>query len=134
MWSVLWQLCEWVIWRLWPPVVVEVSAYSVHELRNKPGDILVVISPHPRRYSAKLTLTNRSGRTAYVKSIKLTRHPGGICKEAPLRDPIRLEPHEPKPEAVIFPIDENEEPIPAGEFRIEVTPSVGKAASVRVRL
>ncbi len=115
-----------LITKIKPPLNVDVLSLSFEDLGNKPGDPVVLITAWPRRYRAELTLTNRSDKVVYVKSIVLTIGHEKTRKKAESQDILRFEPHEPKEHVVIFPLNDDEEPIKAGQFQIEVTPTVGR--------
>ena len=119
-------------WR--PPLDVEVLDFCFQDLRNRPDDSMVVITPYPRRYRAELALTNRSGKVVYVKSIVLTGGRGSVRKEAELHGGLPLDSHEIKQHVATFPLNDDEEPAKAGQFRIEVTPSVGRKTTKSINL
>lgn len=125
MWNFILKILEWLAGWLRPPLGVEIVEFSFDNVRNEPGDSVVVISPYPRRYYSELVFTNRSHKVVYVKSIVLSGHHGKPRKEAALWEPLRLEPGEPKKETVIFPINDGENPV-TGRFEIEVIPSIGR--------
>ena len=133
MWELLFKLWEFLLANLWPPLVLEVERFYFQDVSARPNDIVVVCSSHPRRYYAKLSLTNRTGKPAYVKSIALRAWAGKVRKEAHLPNPLRLESNEFKKHDVVFPLGENEKPM-TGEFNIEITPSVGRKSVKRVSL
>ena len=133
MWELLWKVCEPFVWRLTRPLVLEVDSFHFQDLSGGAGDRLVFITGHPRRYHAELTITNRSGRTVFPKSIALAGHCGRVCKKAEPDETLRFEPHERKKHSATFPVDGDEKPI-TGQLRIEVTPSVGKKSSESVNL
>jgi len=112
----------WLIAWLRPPIGFEIVEFYPQDLRNK-----FIISAYPRRYYAKLAVTNRTHKVVYVKSIVLSGPHGKLRKEATLREPLRLEPGEPKEEPVIFPFNDGEVPV-TGRFEIEVIPSIGRKA------
>jgi len=108
------------------PLDVEVLEFSYDDFRNKPGDLVAVITTSPRRYRAELTLTNRSDKLVYTKSIAAAIGREKVRKQAESHHSLRLEPHEKKEHVEIFPLNDDEEPIKAGPFQIEVTPTVGR--------
>ncbi len=133
MWGLLWKTIEWLVSWLKPPLEMEISAFSFDDVRNKPGDPVVFITAYPRRYLARLVLTNQSGRTTYLKCVALATVRGHGPKEGMFHGPLRFESHEFKRLEVIFPLDDDEEPT-TGEFEIEVTPSVGRKSVERITL
>lgn len=133
MWDLLWKILEWLISWLSPPLHVEVAGFSFDEIRNRPGDPVVVITAFPRCYTAQLSLTNRSNRLVFVKSVVLKGPDAKLSKKAVIGRPLRLEPHEPKDIDVMFPLEDDEKPM-SGQFEIEVTPSVGRKTVKPVRL
>jgi hypothetical protein len=128
------KILEWLISWLRPPVDVEVLDFCFQDLRNRPDDSLVVITPYPRRYRGELALTNRSDRVAYIKSIALTGGGGSVRKEAQLHEALRLDSHEIKQHVASFPLNDDEEPVKAGQFRIEVAPTVGRKTIKSINL
>lgn len=125
MLDVILKILVWLTDWLRPPVRVQIVKFYFDQVRNEPGDSLVVITPYPRRYYSELVLTNRTHNVVYVKSIVLSGYHGKLRKEAAQWEPLRLEPGEPKKETVIFPINDGEEPV-TGLFEIEVIPSIGR--------
>jgi len=137
MWELILKILEWVPGLLsWvkAPLQVQVVNFSVQDLRQtNPWDPVVVVTPHPRRYLASLVLTNRTGRTVYVKSIGLASHRRNVYKEGIFREPLQLESHEFKRLDVIFLFGDEEEPA-TGQFEIEIVPSVARKSIKRVTL
>ena len=125
------KLVDWVLsllMRKWlRPLSVHVLDFAYQDKRNRPGDILCVVTSWPRRYWARLSLTNRTDRVIYIQTITLTIEGGKEHKEA---SSLRLEPGEPKEHDVTSPLAENEEPVKAGRLVIGVTPSVGRTTEV----
>ena len=133
MWNFFLKILEWLADWLRPPLGVEIVEFSFSNVRNEPGDSIVIITPYPRRYDSELVITNRTHKVVYVKSIVLSGHHGKLRKEADLGNPLRLEPGEPKKETVIFPLYDGEEPV-TGRFEIEVIPSIGRTSTRSVIL
>lgn len=125
MWELILKLFEFFLGWLRPPLALEVDGFDFQDVRSRPGDSLIVVTPHPRFYLGELNLTNRSDKVVYIKSVVLTGCSGKVSKKAHLPEPLRLEPHEPKKYDVTFPLEDNEEPM-SGQFKIEITPSVGR--------
>ena len=115
-----------------PPISLEVRSFSMDEIKNSPGDSLVIVDPYPRRYFAELRLTNRSGKTVYVRTIEL-RGPHGKLYRDPGERAMKIEPGELKHYDAIFPLDEGEQPV-TGNFAIVVRPAVGRKANCRTAL
>ncbi len=133
MWNFFLKILEWLADWLRPPLGVEIVEFCFDNVRNEPGDSIVVITPYPRRYDSELVITNRTHKVVYVKSIVLSGHHGKLRKEAALWEPLRLEPSEPKKEIVIFPLNDGEEPV-TGRFEIEVIPSIDRRSTRSVIL
>lgn len=127
------KILEWLADWLRPPVGAEIVEFLFDNVRNEPGDLVVFISPYPRRYYSELMLTNRTHHVVYVRSIVLSGHHRKLRKEAALWEPLRLEPREPKKKTVIFPLNDGEEPV-TGRFEIEVIPSIGRTSTRSVIL
>lgn len=109
------------------PLTVVVWYCAYEDMRNRPDDPFVLITPWPRRYRARLSLTNRTDRVVYIQTITLAIEGGKEHEEA---SSLRLEPGEPKKHDVVFPLAEKEEPVKAGRLIIGVTPSVGRTTEV----
>lgn len=133
MWQVLLKLWEFLLRKLRSPLVLQVEKFYFQDVSSRPGDSIVVVTPHPRRYHAEVTITNRSADLVYVRSIVLRGCDGKVSKEEYLPDPLRLESHEFKKHGASFPLDDNEESTTAS-FEIEITPSVGRKSAKRVSL
>jgi hypothetical protein len=132
VWEIILKIAEWLGTLVRSPLGLEVRSFAKDEIRNRPEDSVVVIEPYPRRYVAELGLTNRSGRTVYVKTLEL-RAPSGRLYKDPDERPIKIEPGEPKNHNAVFPLDDGEQFV-TGNFEIIVAPAVGKKASCRRRI
>jgi hypothetical protein len=132
VWELLLRVAEWLGTLARSPLSLEVRSLSMDEIKNRQGDSLVIISPYPRRYYAELSLTNRSGKTVYVKTIEL-RGPYGKLYRDPDQQPMKIEPGELKHYDAIFPLDDGEQPV-TGNFAIVVRPAVGRKANRRAVL
>ena len=115
------------------PLRVDVLDFYFDEVRNKPDDVLVVITPHPRCYRAELHITNRTGKTAFVRSVRLRHEDGRVYEAADLPDPWGIQPRQPARRDVVFPLNSDEEAA-AGQFRLITTPTVGRKAIKRLTL
>ena len=130
MGQLLLKLWEFLAWRLWSPLVLEVHRLTFEDVSGRSANSILVVTPHPRRYAAEVTVTNRSGRAIHIRSIALSC-PGGTSMNAWVPTPLRLEPHEFRKHNLVFPLGDNEQPV-TGEFKLEVSPSVGMKSVVMV--
>jgi hypothetical protein len=133
VWELILKLSESFLSWLRPPLALEVGGFYFQDVRSEPGNSLVSVTPYPRRYIGELSLTNRADKVVFVKSVVLTRCGGRVSKKAEMREPLRLESHEPKKYDVTFPLDDNEAAV-RGQFKIEVIPSVGRKSVRGVNL
>lgn len=133
MFDFLDHLIKWstqIIRFLRAPLTAEVSYFRYEEQRSSPGDMLVVISAWPRRYHAEFFVTNRADRTVFIKSVTATID-GEFTFSSTETEVIRLDSHEVKKLSVIFSTDKAQHPREAGEFRIDIFPSVGRKTAIR---
>ena len=119
--------------RLVPPLRVEVTHIRYEEWDTRACDRFVIISPWPRRYLAKMIVTNRSSRPVYVRAIRLSVNDEVCYAEAEAAKTLRIEPGEPKEYTAVFPVSEEQTPAEAGKFWIEVVPGVGRKTRVTGR-
>jgi len=96
------------------------------------GRVLFIPPPSPRRYLAKVELTNRCDQPTYVKGAVLTLN--GTRRYENKGKPVRLDPHEIRTEPFIFPVERSDTPLDAADFVLEVVPSVGRRTRLRGRL
>jgi hypothetical protein len=132
VWELLLKVAVWLGELARPPISLEVRSFSMEEIKNRPGESLVIIDAYPRRYFAELSLTNRSRKTVYVKTIEL-RGPYGKLYRDPEEPAMKIEPGELKHYDAIFPLDDGEQPV-TGNFVIVVRPAVGRKANCRTVL
>ena len=140
MWELLFKTSEPLL-KLWgflvrglrSPLVLEVDRFYFQDVSARPGDSILVVTPHPRRYHLEMTLTNRSGEVVYIRSIVLKCCGGKVRKEADLPNPLRLQSRELKKHHLVFPLNDNEDPR-SGQFKIEIVPSVGRKSAKSVKL
>jgi hypothetical protein len=132
VWELLLRVAVWLGELARSPLSLEVRSFSMDEIKNSPGDSLAIIDPYPRRYFAELSLTNRSSKAVYVKTIDL-RGPYGKLYRDPDQRAMKIEPGELKHYDAIFPLDDGEQPV-TGNFVIVVRPAVGRKANCRTVL
>ena len=109
-----------------PPVRVEIHHLAFDQLRNSPGDSLVLITPYPTRYYAEISLTNRKDRAVYVRDVRLRVCEMDIVEPRRTRN-MRLEPHERRTLRVVFPVDDAHASRTEEPFSITVAPTAGRA-------
>ena len=100
-------------------------------LSIQPGDLVVVHAPHPRRYRVEFSFTNHGVDNIFVKGYELTILGHGVRKQVNLDPALRLEPREVRRQIVTFPLSDDEIPVIAGTYVLEIVPSVGKAFGVQ---
>jgi len=115
------------------PLHVEVSHLSYEDMRSRPGDPFVILSPWPRRYRVRMRVKNRTRDVVFVERLTLTGPSPAGPKQPTLWEPLRLEPGQPKEVEACFSLDANESPPQTGEFTIEVAPSIGRTTCLVVR-
>jgi len=126
----IWKLFEKLLTltkRLRAPIRSEVSSFRYEDLSDT-----IVIALHPRRYRAKLALTNRSDRLVYIKTLSVTIGEEHTYRERTLGTAVRrLEPHELGELDVTFPVVGDEEPVELGTFQLDIIPTVGRRTTIR---
>ena len=114
--SVVLKLFDW-FFKLADRTVVRIRAkYFKYELtRNDPDNLLMVITPYPSRYHAKLGLSHR-GRPTTIKNLTLVI--GGRHKLASTSfNPVKLEHGDYREIDSIFPVEES---LAVGEGTFEI--------------
>ena len=129
-WNLLDRVLPSIIKGVRKPIRCTVVCLAYEDLSTQPGDSVVVITPHPWRYYARLRCTNRSDRVVYVDDVRLRMAQDAI-PAAETQEAVRFEPHEPKELVLVFPISSTDAPIRAGPFSIEIAPTVGRTTVVR---
>jgi len=114
------------------PLHVEVSHLSYEDMRTRPGDPFVILSPWPKRYRVRMRVKNRTREVAFVERVTLTGPSPAGPKQPTSWDPLRLEPGQPKEVEAFFALDQDENPPQTGEFTIEVAPSIGRTTRLVV--
>ena len=122
-----------LVGKLRPAIKADVTYLKYDHFNNEPGSPVVVITPHPWRYFAELELTNATDSVAFVKRMTLTLGDAEAITWSESQ-PIRLEPAEPKEVRVIFPVGKDHEPVYDGDFVLEITPSLGRATTIKGRI
>jgi hypothetical protein len=111
-----------------PRLSAEVRAFYYQDVTNRPGDPIVVCTPHPRRYLAELGITNQSDRPIYIRDIT-ARVGSQAFGRSDGADIIRIEPGEYKEIDESFPVDDNNAP-QSGDFEIQILPATGEPVQV----
>ncbi len=112
-----------------PPLSVEVSSFSYEELLNRPGDSLVIITPHPRRYNSEIAITNSSKHPISIKSISI-KVGQRTFRQEPGAEVIRIEPHDYKQVDLMFPVEDGGAAA-SGDFELVVLPAIGEPIKLR---
>ena len=124
-----WGPLEKLTGALRPPLRADVVYLAYNDLDGIP----CVIAFWPQRYLAKVELTNRSSQPTYVKRAGLTLNGTKRYKWRNAKS-IKLDPHEVRTEALIFPVEKSDTPLEEADFVIELVPSVGRRTKVRGRM
>ena len=133
MFDLLERVAKWlfqlILW-LRPPIHVEVLYFRFQEFRSNSDSSLIVRTTSPRRYHAKLALTNRSDRVVFIKATSVTiDEEKNYPQENGDGNGIRFDPHELKTCTLIFPVNEDDHPREAGQFCVEIVPTKGRSTT-----
>jgi hypothetical protein len=113
--DVVHKLCER------PKIHIQVEEFH-HHLENDPNSSIVLVTPYPSRYYAKIVLSNVGRRLTTTREIVVLVN--GKCHKS-TAEPSRIEPGELRKMAVIFPAD-GRDAVTQGAFEIHVIDAFGK--------
>ena len=107
-----------------PKIMIEAKEFHYDLFGSEPNDSLVVITPNPSRYYARLAFSNIGRRLTTIRQINVLIN-GELELSASAFVPIRLEPGEFSEKVMNFPV-ERKDALARGTFKMQVFDAFGK--------
>jgi hypothetical protein len=127
MWEILAKVVGFLWIRLSRPLTVEVEGIQFQDVGMLSDSSIAIVSPHPKRYVARLVISNRSARTVFVESIDLVLPEITIGDQFLHGKALKLDPGEPSKYKALFAVAQNFGSMQPTKYTIIVVPTKGRA-------